>query len=71
MVVDVKLDLLDIEQCPSEFYASNAFMGTARCDYETTYVSVLIINNSITQTIILQCAIFAFTINVWIFKLII
>lgn len=39
MTVDVKLDLLDIDQCPSEFYASNAFMGTANCDYETTYVS--------------------------------
>lgn len=39
-MVDVKLDLLDIEQCPSDFYASNAFMGTARCDYESTYVSV-------------------------------
>jgi len=37
VVVDVKLDLLDIEQCPSDFYASNAFMGTARCDYESTY----------------------------------
>ena len=35
----MKLDLLDIEQCPSDFYASNAFMSTARCDYESTYVS--------------------------------
>jgi len=38
--VDIKLDLLDIEQCPSEFFSSNAFMGTARCDYESTYVSI-------------------------------
>jgi len=42
VTVDVKLDLLDIEQCPSDFYTSNAFMGTARCDYETTYVSVFV-----------------------------
>ena len=39
MTVDVKLDLLDIDQCPSEFFESNAFMGTANCDYETTSVS--------------------------------
>ncbi|XP_013379783.1 uncharacterized protein LOC106151208 [Lingula anatina] len=37
VIVDVKLRDLDINQCPQEFYVPNAFKGTARCDYESTY----------------------------------
>lgn len=37
--VDVKLDYLDISQCPQEFYLANAFKNTAKCDFKSTYVS--------------------------------
>lgn len=39
VTIDVKLDELDIQQCPGPFHEPNAFKNTARCDYETTYVS--------------------------------
>ncbi len=41
MTVDVKLDELDIQQCPQAFHVPNAFKDTARCHYETTYVSII------------------------------
>ncbi|KAK7494317.1 hypothetical protein BaRGS_00014420 [Batillaria attramentaria] len=41
VTVDVKLDYLDINQCPSSFYAANAFKNTARCDYESQYCVAL------------------------------
>ena len=38
--VDVRLDELDINQCPQEYHIPNAFKATARCHYESTYVSI-------------------------------
>ncbi|XP_069124223.1 uncharacterized protein [Argopecten irradians] len=35
--VDVKLDYLDINQCPQDFYVANAFKNTAKCDFKSTY----------------------------------
>lgn len=40
VTVDVKLDELDINQCPQDYFVPNAFKDTARCHYETTYVCV-------------------------------
>ncbi|CAD5117999.1 DgyrCDS6740 [Dimorphilus gyrociliatus] len=40
VTVDVKLETLDLNQCPAEFYIANAFKNTARCHYESTYVSI-------------------------------
>ncbi|CAH1798682.1 unnamed protein product [Owenia fusiformis] len=37
VIVDVKLEELDVNQCPGEFHVPNAFKSTARCDYESTY----------------------------------
>ncbi|ESO93259.1 hypothetical protein LOTGIDRAFT_119445 [Lottia gigantea] len=37
VTVDVKLDYLDINQCPSEFHVPNAFKNTARCHYKSQY----------------------------------
>ena len=39
VTVDVKLDELDIQQCPMPFHVPNAFKDTCRCDFESTYVS--------------------------------
>ena len=39
VTVDVKLDELDTNQCSADFHVPNAFKNTARCHYETTYVS--------------------------------
>ncbi|KAK2162767.1 hypothetical protein LSH36_92g05014 [Paralvinella palmiformis] len=35
--VDVRLDLLDINQCPMDFHVPNAFKDTARCHFDNTY----------------------------------
>ncbi len=40
VVVDVKLDELDINQCPMDFHVPNAFKDTSRCHFENTYVSL-------------------------------
>ena len=40
VIVDIKLDELDINQCPQPFYVPNAFKDTARCHYESTFVSM-------------------------------
>lgn len=37
VTVAVKLDELDINQCPQDYFVPNAFKDTARCHYETTY----------------------------------
>ena len=37
--VDIRLDELDINQCPMDFHVPNAFKGTARCHYEDSVVS--------------------------------
>ncbi|XP_041376803.1 uncharacterized protein LOC121389271 [Gigantopelta aegis] len=36
VTVDVPLNLLEIDQCPSPFYMANAFKNTARCDQLST-----------------------------------
>jgi len=41
VIVDVKLDELNIQQCPHSFHVPNAFKDTARCDFETTYCEFL------------------------------
>ncbi|XP_076444630.1 uncharacterized protein LOC143282762 isoform X1 [Babylonia areolata] len=41
VTVDVSLDYLDINQCPSNFYVANAFKNTARCDYQSQYCVAL------------------------------
>lgn len=41
VIVDIKLDELDINQCPQPFYVPNAFKDTARCHYETTFCEPL------------------------------
>ena len=35
--VDVRLDFLDINQCPMDFHVPNAFKDTARCHFDNTY----------------------------------
>ena len=40
MIVDVRLDELDLNQCPMDYHVANAFGNTARCQFETTYVSI-------------------------------
>ncbi|CAG2220779.1 unnamed protein product [Mytilus edulis] len=37
VTVDVKLDYLQITQCPGPFYQANAFKNTAKCHYQSTY----------------------------------
>lgn len=37
VTVTVRLDELDITQCPGPVTQANAFKGTDRCDYRTTY----------------------------------
>ena len=39
VLVDVKLEGLDINQCPAEEHVNNAFKNTAKCHYESQYVS--------------------------------
>ena len=39
VAVDVKLEHLDINQCPTEDQNSNVFSNTAKCHYKTQYVS--------------------------------
>lgn len=39
VTVDVQMDYLTINQCPQEFYEANAFKNTARCHFQSTYVS--------------------------------
>ena len=39
VIVDTKLDELDINQCPNDYHVPNAFKDTARCDFQSTYVS--------------------------------
>jgi len=41
VMVDIKLDELSINQCPQDYYVPNAFKGTARCHYESTYCEYL------------------------------
>ena len=41
ITVDVKLDELDINQCPADFYIPNAFKNTAKCDFQSQYVSII------------------------------
>ncbi|KAK7107826.1 uncharacterized protein [Littorina saxatilis] len=41
VTVDVQLDYLDINQCPSNFYVANAFKNTARCDYRSQFCVAL------------------------------
>lgn len=41
VMVDIKLDELSINQCPQDYYVPNAFKGTARCHYESTYCQYL------------------------------
>jgi len=36
VTADIRLDELDIDQCPTEYYVPNAFKGTARCHFDTT-----------------------------------
>ena len=43
VIVDAKLDELDINQCPMDYHVPNAFKDTARCDFQSTYVSLVII----------------------------
>ena len=47
-MVNMRLDALDINQCPQDYYVPNAFKATARCNYDTTYVrtseNMLILN---------------------------
>ena len=42
VIVDVPLDELDINQCPAPFHVPNAFKNTARCHFESTYVSTFV-----------------------------
>ncbi|KAK3097577.1 hypothetical protein FSP39_011090 [Pinctada imbricata] len=37
ITVDVKLDYLEINQCPGDFSVANAFKNTARCHYKSQY----------------------------------
>lgn len=37
VTVEVKLDYLDINQCPGEFFEANGFKNTARCNYQSSY----------------------------------
>lgn len=39
VTVDVALKELSIDQCPGDFTKPNAFKNTARCHYESQYVS--------------------------------
>ena len=39
VLVDVKLEGLDINQCPTDGTVNNAFKNTAKCHYESQYVS--------------------------------
>lgn len=39
VTVEAKLDYLDINQCPAEFHSANSFKNTARCHFESQYVS--------------------------------
>lgn len=39
VTVDVKLDFLEIQQCPGDHTVANAFKNTARCHFKTQYVS--------------------------------
>jgi len=41
VTVDVRLDELDINQCPQDYFVPNAFKDTARCHYDTTYCTYL------------------------------
>ena len=38
--MDVKLDYLQINQCPGPFNQANAFKNTAKCHFKSTYVSL-------------------------------
>ena len=39
MSMDIKV--LDVNQCPGEYYTPNAFKRTHKCDDKTSYVSIL------------------------------
>ncbi|ELU11322.1 hypothetical protein CAPTEDRAFT_161811 [Capitella teleta] len=39
--VDIRLDELDINQCPMDFHVPNAFKDTARCHFANTYCEAL------------------------------
>jgi len=41
VTVDIRLDELDINQCPQDYFMPNAFKDTARCHYDTTYCTYL------------------------------
>jgi len=41
VTVDVRLDELDINQCPQDYFIPNAFKDTARCHYDTTMCTFL------------------------------
>jgi hypothetical protein len=41
VTVDIRLDELDINQCPQDYFVPNAFKDTARCHYDTTYCTYL------------------------------
>lgn len=39
VTVDVKLDFLELRQCPGDYSVANAFKNTARCHFKSQYVS--------------------------------
>lgn len=41
VTVDVKLDFLEIQQCPGDYTVANAFKNTARCHFKSQYVSAV------------------------------
>ena len=54
VLVDVQLDQLDMNQCPQDYFVPNAFKDTARCHYETTYVSTFPLIEFFTQVLSVQ-----------------
>ena len=39
VAVSMDIKMLDINQCPADYYTPNAFKRTHKCDDKTSYVS--------------------------------
>lgn len=44
VTVTMDLQMLDINQCPGQYYTPNAFKDTNKCDTKTSYVSSLLLS---------------------------
>ena len=49
VMVNMRLDDLDIDQCSQAYSVPNAFKSTARCDFESTHVSYHLNLNSLQE----------------------